>query len=44
MEIFKKLSPDLRPGDRGGAFLRVKTEIDLKRGLVKPLKKHIHIQ
>ena len=35
MEIFKKQTPDLAPVDRGGAFLRLKTDMDLKRGLVR---------
>jgi hypothetical protein len=34
LEVFKKSAQDLLPGDRGGAFVRLKTDMDLKRGLV----------
>ena len=36
LEVFKKSTPDLQPGDRGGAFVRLKTDLDLKRGVVSP--------
>lgn len=32
MEIYKKGTSFLQAGDRGGAFLKLKTEMDLKRG------------
>jgi hypothetical protein len=35
LEIFKKHTDNLIPGDRGGAFVRLKTEIELKRGSVR---------
>jgi translation elongation factor EF-Tu-like GTPase len=34
LEFFKKATPDLLPGERGGSFVRLKTDLDLKRGLV----------
>jgi hypothetical protein len=35
LEVFKKHTDNLIPGDRGGAFVRLKTEIELKRGSVE---------
>jgi len=32
MEIFKKVTADLQAGDRGGAFVKLKSEMDIKRG------------
>ena len=32
MEIFRRVTDTLEVGDRGGAFIRMKPEIDLKRG------------
>ena len=34
MEIFRKVADTLQAGDRGGAFVKMKPEIDLKRGAV----------
>jgi len=32
MEIYKKVTPSLQAGDRGGAFVKVKSEMAIKRG------------
>ena len=34
LEVFKRPSPDLRAGDRGGAFVKLKADIAPKRGAV----------
>ena len=34
MEIFRKVADTLQAGDRGGAFVKMKPDIDLKRGAV----------
>ena len=32
MEIFRKVTDSLVAGDRGGAFVKLKQDIDIKRG------------
>ena len=34
MEIFRKVTDSLKAGDRGGAFIKFKQDIELKRGAV----------
>ena len=34
LEFFKKSTPDLMACERGGAFVRLKTDLEIKRGAV----------